>query len=278
MDNAARGRPAHTFFVRLAWLTDIHLDFLEAPARDALARALRAEAPDGVLVTGDIATASTLPDLLGELADEVDRPLWFVLGNHDYYRGTIASVRRWAERAHLRQAHLAWLPAAGVVRISDDTALIGHDGWGDARLGDFAGTRVRLNDFVYIEDLAGLPKAQLRPKLEALGDEAAAHLARVAAEALAWASHVICAIHVPPWREACWHEGALSGDDWLPFFTCAAAGDALVAAMRAHPAARMTVLCGHTHSGGEAEILPNLRVVTGAAKYGSPAVQRVIEV
>jgi hypothetical protein len=40
----------------------------------------------------------------------------------------------------------------------------------------------------------------------------------------------------------------------------------------------MTVLCGHTHSSGEAQILPNLRVLTGGAVYGKPALQRVLEV
>jgi hypothetical protein len=42
--------------------------------------------------------------------------------------------------------------------------------------------------------------------------------------------------------------------------------------------AQLTVLCGHTRGGGEAEILPNLRVLTGGARYGNPAVQRVIGV
>lgn len=264
--------------MKLAWLTDIHLDFLDLPRRTRLAAEIRAAGPDGVVITGDIATALTLPDRLGDLADALAAPIWFVLGNHDFYQGSIASVRGWAERAPDRAGNLQWLVTAGVVRLSDDTALVGHDGWGDARLGDFAGTQVRLNDFVLIEDLVGLPRPALGPRLAALGDEAAAHLARVTAEALTWARHVIVATHVPPFRESCWHEGAISSDDWLPFFTCAAAGDALRAAMLAHPAARMTVLCGHTHSSGTADILPNLRVLTGAARYGAPALQQVLEV
>jgi hypothetical protein len=40
----------------------------------------------------------------------------------------------------------------------------------------------------------------------------------------------------------------------------------------------MTVLCGHTHSGGEAELLPNLRVLTGVARYGNPVIQRVLKI
>ena len=83
---------------------------------------------------------------------------------------------------------------------------------------------------------------------------------------------------MPPFREACWHEGRISDDDWLPHFTCKAVGDVLSEAMRARPDRQMTVLCGHTHGAGEAEILPNLRVSTGGAVYGEPEVQRVFEV
>ena len=40
---------------------------------------------------------------------------------------------------------------------------------------------------------------------------------------------------------------------------------------------KMTVLCGHTHSPGFAQILDNLEVRTGGAQYGEPALQRVWE-
>jgi len=132
-----------------------------------------------------------------------------------------------------------------------------------------------LNDFLRIRELTGLRDRELRRRLEALGDEAAAYLRGVVAEALGWARHVVVATHVPPWREACWHDGAISGDDWLPFFSCKAVGDVLGDAMRAHGGARMTVLCGHTHGGGEAGILPNLRCLTGAAEYGAPVVRAI---
>lgn len=36
----------------------------------------------------------------------------------------------------------------------------------------------------------------------------------------------------------------------------------------------MTVLCGHTHGGGESRPLSNLRVFTGPAEYGEPKLQQ----
>jgi hypothetical protein len=35
----------------------------------------------------------------------------------------------------------------------------------------------------------------------------------------------------------------------------------------------MTVLCGHTHGAGRAQLLPNLEVKTGGADYGWPNLQ-----
>jgi len=262
--------------VRLAWLTDIHLDFVTPAEVAALAQTIAAAEADGVVVTGDIATGTTVVAQLEALAAPLACPVWFVLGNHDCYGASIASVRAEARALTQRHPHLRWLPAAGVIRLDADTALVGHDGWGDGRLGDLAGTRVFLSDFVYVAELAGLPQPAWAPVLAALGDEAAAALAPAVAEALTWARHVVVATHVPPFREACWHDGAISDDDWLPFFTCAAVGEVLRAAMSAHPDARMTVLCGHTHGAGVVDVLPNLRVITGGADYGAPALQELL--
>jgi hypothetical protein len=122
-------------------------------------------------------------------------------------------------------------------------------------------------------------KSERLAKLHALGDEAADHFRAVLPEALSRFRHVVVLTHVPPFRESCWHEGRISDDNWLPFFfACKAVGDTLRDAMAAAPNGQMTVLYGHTHGSGEAEILPNLRVLTVGAVYGKPCVQRVLEV
>ena len=71
------------------------------------------------------------------------------------------------------------------MELTPNTALVGHDGWADARLGDLDGSEVILNDFLLIDELRcwrdtyTLDKPALRRELEALGDEAAAHLQNV---------------------------------------------------------------------------------------------------
>jgi 3',5'-cyclic-AMP phosphodiesterase len=195
------------------------------------------------------------------------------------YQGSITGVRAKVRSFCSVTPNLHWLPAAGVVPLTDETCLVGHDGWGDGRLGDYYGSDVMLNDFGLIEEFGGFDEdpAQRLAKLHALGDEAAAHFREVLPDALARFKHVVVVTHVPPFRESCWHEGQISDDNWLPFFSCKAVGDTLLEAMTAAPDRQMTVLCGHTHGCGEAQILPNLRVLTGGARYGAPAVQRVLE-
>jgi predicted MPP superfamily phosphohydrolase len=48
--------------------------------------------------------------------------------------------------------------------------------------------------------------------------------------------------------------------------------------MEANLDKELLVLCGHTHGEGEAQILPNLKVLTAGAEYGKPRLQGVIEV
>ena len=52
----------------------------------------------------------------------------------------------------------------------------------------------------------------------------------------------------------------------------------LLAGARSHPTCDFLVLCGHTHGGGEVQVLANLRVVTGPAEYGHPEIQRILEI
>ena len=262
---------------RLVWATDVHLNFLEAGGLDGFCVALARHEPDAVLLTGDIAEAPTVVPLLALMAAELKTPIYFVLGNHDFYRGSIARVREAVTDLSRRSAWLAWLPAAGVVPLGRDAALIGVDGWADGRLGDYLRSPVMLNDYVLIADLAGLDRAARLEQLHQLADAEAARLADLLAEALPRHRRVIVATHVPPFKEACWHEGKISNDDWLPHFSSRAVGEVLRRAASEHPACTLRVLCGHTHGAGTAQILPNLRVVTGGAEYGEPRVQGVIE-
>ena len=212
-----------------------------------------------VLLGGDIGEAATLEGYLSRCAAKLERPIYFVLGNHDYYGGYIRDVRDQARR--LQSDWLRWLPARGVVQLEEGTALVGHGGWGDARLGDFEGSSVVLNDVVLIGELRDAApgndplaivdsKPELRAVLNRLGDDAASAITPLLATAAAESTRVIFLTHVPPFQAACWHQGQVSGDEWLPWFACDAVGRAVSKIAAANPRCAITVLCGHTHGSG----------------------------
>jgi Icc protein len=261
---------------RLAWATDIHLNFCSRRQLAAFFREVRDAEVDALLVGGDIAEADTLEAHLLALRDHVGVPVYFVLGNHDFYRGSVADVRRRVAVLTAADDRLNWMPGAGVVELSPKVALIGHDGFYDAKLGDPWGSRVQLSDFLLIQELAWLEKSERFARLGEFGREAAVFLQSTLSLALEHYEQVIVLTHVPPFREACWHEGEISADDWLPFFTSKATGDALIEVAGRHPERDVVVLCGHTHGEGEAVILPNLRALTGGAVYGAPSVYAIV--
>jgi len=265
--------------VTLAWATDVHFDMVEPWVLRSFVDRLQASRADVLLIGGDTATAPDIDGQLAQLAEMIDMPIKFVLGNHDYYGGSVRAVRD--RIAGLDHPLLSWLPAVGPQAVGQGVTLVGHGGWGDARIGDFAGSNVVMTDYLAIEELVetfdpmnfdgvfGTDTA-LEAELRRQGQEAATVLAPQLEEATRISDEIIILTHHPPFREACWYDGKISNEVWLPSCTCGAMGDLLRKTAREHPECRFTVLCGHTHGGGSATIEPNLTVHTQAAEYGTP--------
>lgn len=262
---------------RVVWLTDIHLNFVDDEAIDALFDSIRGTEPDAILISGDIAESHDVVSYLTRIDNALQRPVFFVLGNHDFYFGSIERTRNAVRKLCNDRANLHFLSISDPVELTPHVSLIGHDGWADGRLGDYERSYVMMNDYKLIEELAGVDKLQRWELLKQLGDEAAEFIRPALSGALLKAEHVLLVTHVPPLREACWHEGRISDDEWAPHFTCKAMGDAILDIMSDHPRKRLTVLCGHTHGSGETRPLDNTLIVTGGAVYGKPAICRVFD-
>jgi hypothetical protein len=258
-------------------MTDLHLNFLDRIEREAFYDRVLDEEPGAALLTGDLGEAPSTVNLLREMAEALGIPLYFVLGNHDFYRGSVASVRAQVERLCREEDHLHWLPTEGIVSLGA-TALVGHDGWADGRYGDWWGTGLMLNDYFCIGEFIALDKAERLCVMQSLADEAANHFQRSLPEAFRYHRSVLLLTHVPPFPEICRHKGRPSDNGGLPHFASKVVGDVLRATMAARTDRRLTVLCGHTHSRATAKILPNLLARCGGAEYGKPRVQRIFQV
>ncbi len=273
--------------MRLAWLSDTHLNFVDEQTRDTFIERIKDHKPSAVAISGDIAESHDVRDHLQRFESILQLPVYFVLGSHDYYGSHISHVRSTLTQQSLESRYLDYLSASGVVPLTERTALIGHDSWPDGRCGDFQRSSVLVEDFFQIKDLipAGtyigrqpvLPKRIRLKAMQSLARQAVEHFSKLLPEAIKSFENIIVVTHVPPFREACWYNGKISNDDYLPHFSCQTVGDLLRTIMEARPDRKMTVLCGHTHSDGEAEILGNLTVLTAKATYGAPDIQRVID-
>lgn len=266
--------------MRATWLTDPHLNFLRPLALQQFYDRVRAEQPDALLVTGDIAESDSVARFIDELGAQTGAHVYFVLGNHDFYRSSIRIVRDLVARPRPRATYVS---AVDPIQVTERTVLLGVDGWGDARCGDLAST-VQLSDWSRIEDFRrtrGDREARCE-LLQRLGANEARALRDRLERVPAGARELLVLTHVPPFPEACVYGGQQSDPGWLPWFTCIATGEVLAAYADRHPDVHVSVLCGHSHGIGACHPRPNLEVRTGgwppgADDYGNPVVQATFE-
>jgi 3',5'-cyclic-AMP phosphodiesterase len=272
--------------VKIAWATDTHLEMTRAkPAIfEHLCKSMRDVCPDVILLTGDISEGATWVEWASRIRDAVGVPLYFVLGNHDVWGSSFQETRELAET--LSKAHAdapKWLPFVRVVKLTPEVSLVGHDGWYDCN--GVSQPALLMNDWTEILDfldfrLWGTMYVQSRSfdfghvarTSYQLAGLAGQFMQDVICEAFqGGAKEVICATHVPPFREA--SEGPPEN---LPFYSAEVVGHRLSMVMEQFPDRKLTILCGHTHRAKQVKVTPNITVRVGSAKYGNPRLAGVI--
>lgn len=258
---------------RLLWLTDPHLDRAGSGATDLLLEEIAGARPDMLLLTGDISNSGRLEADLRRIAAAADCPTCFVLGNHDHYGSSIASIRDRVISLAGTDPAIRWLPPAGVVDLGDGCALIGVDGWADGRVGDPLATPLVLNDDRLIAELAGQDTRRGRLAVRrVLADADAARLAVLIDRAAERGFHrIVAATHVPPFVQALRPGSRAAHPHWHPLLVSGATGSVLREKASAHPEISFRVLAGHSHEPHHHRLAANLAVSVGAARYGEPA-------
>ena len=136
----------------IAWITDIHFDHLTPDEIGRFIRNLEDTQPDVVLIGGDTATAQSIQSDLEMIAEILQRPIYFVLGNHDFYGGSIAATYGALKVISQQSNWLHWLPASGVVTLTERVGLIGHGCFADGRLGRAEQSQILFNDYFHIDE------------------------------------------------------------------------------------------------------------------------------
>jgi predicted phosphohydrolase len=193
--------------MKLTWITHVHLNFLEKDGRIDFYHTLIATDSDGVVISCDISEATSIAPILKEIANATQKPIYFVLGNHDYYRGSINDVLSKTTSITKDEPFLFWLPKSGPQKLNDEVVLVGQDCFADGRYGDYANSRIVLNDSRMIVDLfqcGALGKYPLLEKMQQLADQDANELESSIEQAVRSYNpkKIVILIHVPPFREA----------------------------------------------------------------------------
>src|SRR5262245_1567093 len=106
---------------RALWLSDIHLNLLNPVKLEKFFSLVRASKPDMIWITGDIGEAPRLAWYLKQLEVRFQRPIYFVLGNHDYFNSSFDEVHQIIARLTAQSSFLKWMNTAGIVEIAPDT-------------------------------------------------------------------------------------------------------------------------------------------------------------
>jgi 3',5'-cyclic-AMP phosphodiesterase len=298
--------------MRVAWTADLHLGFVKPSSQDPssglsswLAQLAR-QPFDALLISGDISEAPQLHEHLALLEAFVQRPVYFVLGNHDFYHSSFAGVLPAVRDFVACSTHLQCLELLDFVELTPTTAIVGHGCWGDGLYGNVLRSNIVLNDWKVIEELrrwrrgpwslacfAGcgacesealqrmgtaedVDRTSLAAELKRLGERAANHIRRVLPPALDAKRHVVLLTHTPPFAPQYVYT-RVDWDCWAPHAGCKAVGDAVREILADYPDRQLLILSGHVHAASCVQIAHNIEQRTAFARYGRPQVQDIIE-
>lgn len=267
--------------MNLAWITDLHLErhkpFAAKPLGEYLVKDYEF---DALLITGDISHAPRLKkDLLG-LRDGIAKPIYYVLGNHDYYGSSVAKTKE--ELATLLEENLTFLDSSPIVSVDDGVTLCGVGGMYDIRFGMAEASTFIMPCNEQVEEFSGFGRKDRLKRIELIrkiADDDAMLAKQKLTEAAKVSQKVYFATHYPPFRETCLDGGGkISSDITIPFFGSKVMGDVLTEVSSKYPNTQFVVLCGHTHNATEQNISSNLNVRVGKSEIGFPDVSAILEI
>lgn len=263
----------------LLWMSDLHFD--QAPARDCrkLLSDLKNAEYDAAVITGDTAASATLVQHLKALAHAcAPRPLFVVLGNHDFYGSSLYTTRAEVRVLCQKVTNLHHLQDHGAVWLNRHAVLLGHHGWADARCGWGSKTCIRNPDHWCIDDFRKLDQAGRFDLMAELGNASTSRIRQNLNTVLRQADTLIVATHVPAFQTSAHYNGTPCGPCHSPHYVHASLGGLLIGAARHNHEKQFTALSGHTHSEVQEQILANLKSRVAGAKRGNPRIQGILTV
>ncbi|PIS00393.1 MAG: hypothetical protein COT84_07750 [Chlamydiae bacterium CG10_big_fil_rev_8_21_14_0_10_35_9] len=248
----------------MLWLTDLHIDFKEKEAIDVFLKKVSKVKSDGICITGDIGEKGESINFIKKLSEITKLPIYFILGNHDFYGFKIEEFQAKVHLAFIDNARIFYLNSHHYVPLSNNAAIVGIDNWYDLSQGDFFASPVIPKDFKEIQTFSTLNKNDLFSFIQDYSHKIIDQLNQKLVNAFASFSNVILLAHFPPFKEVCLYNNTVADDNWAPFFVQGLLGDFLKTFMSENPDKCLTVLSGHTHHIASYKPTHNLTIKVGS--------------
>lgn len=276
--------------MKIAWATDIHLDCVDDV--DAAVSFLNKSSlhSDALILSGDISVSPHLVQHLGIIEEYFKKPIYFVLGNHDYYYSDIISTRKRVVDACRNMQFTKYLGAIPFINLQPGVFLVGSDGWYDAYNGDPAGSDFLMSDWFKIRDFSPaitnvsgkktLDKEYVVQVARAICFASARHIAQGIQEVASNATQIIVVTHVPPFVKSYTDEKykGMPPQYVVPWYTSKILEELLFSAAKTYPHVRFTIVSGHTHGQYNGDVSQNIHVNVGKSQYGSPQIAGYIDI
>ena len=259
------------------WFTDCHLDKLLPWTLAKFIYDIVKENPAGVFLTGDISVGPLLCYHLKLMAEFIHCPIYFILGNHDYYFKTFEEQHQNIRDLCKQYDNLIWVTESDIIYLGNEVALIGAEGWYDARLGNPDYLKFTF-DWLLIKDFK---KCKNMTQRIDMFRELSKNSCKIIKEKLESAldkdyKTIYILTHMPPWKQATRDEGTFLEKYYLPYNVNLALGETIEKVMQDRKKKSVECWVGHTHVPEYIRVSRNIVCQVGAAhKLKIPHSQKI---
>lgn len=258
--------------MKIAFCSDLHLNFIPKNEIINFANKITDTGCDILLISGDIAESQSLDECLSLLANTFCKPIYYVLGNHCYYKSSIKDTINYCNK-YLNTGYLNFMDNR-IVKINNEITLIGQNIFYDLSVGNLTGD-FDIADFDQIKDFKPLmyPKQRL-DYFQNKAREDAINLHNLIEEAVNYSKKIIYLAHPPLDEDISFYGDRKSPSYSIGYFCNKIVGDKLKEMASKYLNIDFLALTGHSHYRASYEV-DNLKMYVAAAKYYEPNIEKI---
>jgi predicted phosphohydrolase len=250
------------------WYSDTHLNSTFPWSKYVMYHAIEKERPKGLFLTGDISNGVLLKHDLSQLAQNINCPIYFVLGNHDYFWSGIDKTHKRVRNLCKTYNNLFWLTESPIIELDEDIGLIGTEGWYDLSLGDSKYIKYTF-DWFCIPDFRKMSSMDERfNAFKQMATVSSDFIEKQLISAFDKGYKTIYLLtHFPIFAEATFDLDSFFGKWWLSYNINYRLGETVKKIMDKNKKKNLIVLSGHVHERQFAQVSRNIISFTSAASY-----------